>query len=60
MAKTYVPTLSLIARSLNVYIVKYQATIEANLTAPQKTALQALLTCLQAFLTALGELPVNP
>ena len=60
MAKTYVPTLRTVVASAYRYGTRWQPKLEANLTAPQVTALQAWIIASLALLGALGPAPINP
>lgn len=59
MARTYLPTLRAILRTTNIYIARYQTTIEEGLTAPQLSAFLAFIQCLIDLISALGEEPIG-
>jgi len=60
MARTYLPTLRDLLHIVQVYISGHQPQLEANMTAPQVTALLAFISCLIDLVSALGAEPVNP
>lgn len=60
MAKTYVPTLRAIVRTLCVYATRYQDTIRANLAGAALLAFDALVIACNEFMAAIGEPPINP
>lgn len=53
-ARTYVPTARLFVNQTYSYLTRWQDKMSAHLTAPQITALIALIACIAEFLEAMG------
>lgn len=51
MAKTYIPTLVLVARALTKYIGRWYDPLVENLTTEQAAALDNCLACVNALLS---------
>lgn len=59
MARTYVPGLRLILGGAHRYATRYQATLQANLTAPQYECLLDVIAALASCLALLGPAPIG-
>ncbi len=55
MARTYLPTLLLIAKALNKYAGRWYEQICVNCTPTQKSDLDALIVCLGALIGAIDN-----
>lgn len=60
MAKTYVPTLRLVAQRAYRYGVRWQPQLEESLTGEQLTCLTTWIAATLALITCLGPKPINP
>lgn len=60
MPKTYVPMAVSWAEGLHKRLTKYQATLAADKTSEQLTALAELIACLAQFLQKWHKPPFNP
>ena len=56
-ARTYIPTLRLLAHQLSVYTSKYSATIQASMSPSQVAAFLAFISCLADLISELGAQP---
>jgi hypothetical protein len=53
--RTYEPGLIFAAKTCRHYCTKWLPQLQSNLTEPQLAALNALISCLQALLLAMGS-----
>ena len=60
MARTYIPSLRVLVRTLCIYMTRYADTIRANLDGTALLAFEALNEACSTFLAELGEPPINP
>lgn len=60
MQKTYVPGLRLASHALNRYMTRYTQQLNASLTGPQITCLNAAIVAVQALIACLGPNPISP
>jgi hypothetical protein len=60
MAKTYQPTLRLLAHRLNVFIARWREGLLAGMTPTQATALATFEVGLIGLLESLGAEPIDP
>lgn len=60
MAKTYVPTLRVVASSAYRYMTRWQPKLEANLTPEQIICLGNAITAILALINCLGAAPIEP
>nr|CRY96497.1 hypothetical protein [uncultured prokaryote] len=59
MAKTYQPTLRLLAHQISVFIARWRIGLQAGLTPEQAVALATFEVGLTGLLTALGAAPIE-
>lgn len=59
-AKTFVPQLIRIVRTVCIYTTRYEAQIRRNIPVQAVPAFNAMTVACDAFLTVMGDLPVNP
>lgn len=59
-AKTYVPKLRTLVLKTQKYSTRWNDKLNANLSAPQYAALQAVIEANQALLNLIPEEPLNP
>lgn len=59
-AKTFIPRLVQIVRLLCIYMTRYENQIRRNLPEGAVNPFNALAAACTVFLTAVGDLPINP
>lgn len=60
MAKTYVPTLRIVANAGYRYASRWQTKLEQNLTPEQYTCLGTWIAATLALLVCIGAAPIEP
>lgn len=59
MARNYQPSLRAILHTTQVYVARYQPSLEEGMTAEQVVALLAFIQCLIDLVSALGPNPIE-
>lgn len=59
MARTYTPTLLVLARAVLIYVTRHRQKINENLDEGQRIAFDALVTALEALIDIIDH-PLNP